>query len=283
MDIERVGVVGIGQMGAGIAEVVARAGLSVVAWDRDAAAVEAGQAWIDRSLDKGVDRGKLTDAEAAAARRQMDFSIDLEDLAPCALVIEAVVESEPIKADLLQRLDGVLDTEAIIASNTSSIPIVRLGAASGRPDRVIGLHFFNPPPVMELVEVIPSLTTSQATIEAVESFAGTIGKVVVRAPDRAGFIVNAILLPMVVDAARMVDRGLARAEDVDKALTLGAGFPMGPLGLADYVGIDTVVAVADVLFEEFKEPQFAVPPLMRRMVEAGHLGRKTGRGFYAYD
>lgn len=283
MDIERVGVVGIGQMGAGIAEVVARAGLSVVAWDRDAAAVEAGQAWIDRSLDKGVDRGKLTDAEAAAARRQMDFSIDLEDLAPSDLVIEAVVESEPIKADLLQRLDGVLDTEAIIASNTSSIPIVRLGAASGRPDRVIGLHFFNPPPVMELVEVIPSLTTSQATIEAVESFAGTIGKVVVRAPDRAGFIVNAILLPMVVDAARMVDRGLARAEDVDKALTLGAGFPMGPLGLADYVGIDTVVAVADVLFEEFKEPQFAVPPLMRRMVEAGHLGRKTGRGFYAYD
>lgn len=283
MGAQRVGVVGLGQMGAGIAEVVARAAIPVVGWDVDGAAVERGQEALARSLAKAVDRGKLGGPEADDAASRVTYTDDMADLESCELVIEAVVEDEAVKGDLLARLDGILAAGAIIASNTSSIPIVRLGTASGRPDRVIGVHFFNPPPVMQLVEVIPSLLTSPATLAATEDFVAAIGKEAVRAPDRAGFIVNAILLPMLVDAARMVDAGLASAEDVDRAMRLGAGLPMGPLALADYVGIDTVVAVSDVLYEEFRDARYSVPPLLRRMVEAGHHGRKSGRGFYAYD
>ncbi len=283
MEFSPLGIVGAGQMGAGIAEVCARAGYDVTVCDVDEAALARGRGAVERSLAKAVERGKIEAEAGEEALARIVGTTDLEALAPSRLVIEAVTEDEALKLQLFADLSRLVGEEAILASNTSSIPIVRLAGAAVGPGRVIGLHFFNPAPIMLLVEIIPSLLTDEATVEAAARFVSAIGKEGVRAPDRAGFIVNAILLPMLVDAARMVDEGGARAEDVDKALTLGAGWPMGPLALADLVGIDTVVAVCDVLYQEFKEHRFAVPPLLRRMVEAGRLGRKAGRGFYNYD
>jgi 3-hydroxybutyryl-CoA dehydrogenase len=268
-------------MGAGIAEVCAKALCDVVVVDLDDGAIDRGRAAIERSLAKGVERGKLTAAEADAARGRVTMTTDLASLSASGIVIEAIVEDEEVKRALFRDLDQIAPG-AVLASNTSSIPIVRLATATTRPEAVIGMHFFNPAPVMPLVEVVSSLLTSSGVRDAVTEFAIELGKHPVQAKDRAGFIVNALLLPMLVDAVRMYEAAVASAEDIDAALVMGANLPMGPLALADLIGIDTVVAVSEVLHAEFGEARYAPPPLLRRMVDAGHLGRKSGRGFYEY-
>jgi 3-hydroxybutyryl-CoA dehydrogenase len=280
--MERVGIVGAGQMGAGIAEVCARAGCAVVLADLDDTAIGRGSASIEKSLAKAVEREKVTAADAASTLDRLTTTTDLSKLSESEIVVEAIVEDESVKRSLFTELDGILDDGAIIASNTSSIPIVRLATATERPEAVAGMHFFNPAPVMPLVEVVSSLLTSPDVTATVTTFAIELGKHPVQAKDRAGFIVNALLLPMLVDAVRMFEAGVASAEDIDAALVMGANHPMGPLALADLIGIDTVVAVSEVLHAEFAEPRYAPSPLLRRMVDAGHLGRKTGQGFYTY-
>lgn len=279
--MERVGVVGAGQMGAGIAEVCAKAECEVVVADVDHGAIERGRAAMERSLAKGVERGKLATADAEAALGRVTMTTDLADLDASELVIEAIIEDADVKRALFRDLDQIA-ADAVLASNTSSIPIVRLATATTRPEAVIGMHFFNPAPVMPLVEVVSSLLTSADVRESVTEFAVRLGKHPVQARDRAGFIVNALLLPMLVDAVRMYEAGLASAEDIDAAMVMGANMPMGPLALADMIGVDTVVAVSAVLHAEFGEARYAPPPLLRRMVDAGRLGRKSGRGFYEY-
>ncbi len=284
MSIERVGVVGCGLMGSGIAEICARAGLDVVVREVDADAVAGGQARIQGSLDRARQRGKLSDDEAAAALAHLRYTTDLGDFADRQLVVEAVSESEPLKLDVFATLDKVVPDDAILASNTSAIPIMKLAMATGRPDRVVGLHFFSPVPVLKLVELVASLLTSVETTEVVQAFAeATLDKRVIRSKDRAGFIVNALLIPYLVSAIRMLESGFATAEDIDAGMVLGCNHPMGPLALSDFIGLDTTLAAARSLYEEFKEPLYAPPPLLTRMVEAGLLGRKTGQGFYEYD
>lgn len=280
--IPRVGVVGLGLMGSGIAEVSARAGLEVRVAEAGEVALEAGLARIRASLHRAVERGKATREEADAALARISGSPDLAPLADCDLVIEAVVEDEAVKIALFRQLDELLGPEAVLASNTSAIPIGVLAAATSRPSSVIGLHFFNPAPVMELVEVIPALRTSPETTERATAFVASLGKTAVRAPDRGGFIVNALLIPYLLSGIRMVESGMASAEDVDTAMRLGCAHPMGPLQLADLAGLDTVASAADALHREFGEPHLVAPPLLRRMVEAGLLGRKSGEGFYRY-
>ncbi|RJQ82033.1 3-hydroxybutyryl-CoA dehydrogenase [Pseudonocardiaceae bacterium YIM PH 21723] len=282
--ISRVGVVGAGQMGAGIAEVCLRAGLDVVVAELSASAAEAGQARLRQSLDRAVKKGKLEQADADAALGRLRFATDLTELADRQLVIEAIVEDEQIKAELFSTLDKVVeDPDAILASNTSSIPIMRLGTATGRPEKVIGLHFFNPVPVLPLVELVPSLMTSPETTELIKQFAEeTLGKTSILARDRAGFVVNALLVPYLLSAIRMVESGFASAEDIDRGMELGTAHPMGPLRLSDLIGLDTVAAIADSMYAEFKEALYAPPPMLLRMVDAGLLGKKAGRGFYIY-
>jgi len=283
-EIERIGVVGSGLMGAGIAEVCTRAGRHVVVREVDAAAAEAGLARITKSLDRGVRSGKLTEDERDAALGRLHVTTDFADLADRQLVVEAVVEHEPMKIEVFRALDAVVeDPAAILASNTSSIPIMKLGIATTRPEQVIGIHFFNPVPVLRLVELVTSLMTSAATIETAERFAGDVlGKKVIRSQDRAGFIVNALLIPYLLSAIRMMESGFATADDIDTGMVEGCNHPMGPLRLTDLIGLDTTQAVAESLYEEFKEPLYAPPPMLSRMVEAGLLGRKSGRGFYDY-
>lgn len=284
--IERVGVVGGGIMGSGIAEVCARAGLDVIVVERDAAARDRARERVERSLGKAVERGKLGAEHAAAARERLRYVDALEPLADRQLVVEAVVEREDAKLDVFRRLaELVEDRDAILASNTSSIPIVELGAACDeRGSHVLGLHFFNPVPVMALVEVIPSLLTDEAVAARAVRFAREqLGKDPISAPDRAGFTVNALLIPYLLSAIRMFEQGLASAEDIDKGMVKGCAHPMGPLALADLIGLDTVQGVAETLYAEHREPLFAPPPLLRRLVAAGLLGRKTGRGLYSYE
>ncbi|MEV8020282.1 3-hydroxybutyryl-CoA dehydrogenase [Streptomyces sp. NPDC086554] len=283
--IRRVGVVGAGQMGAGIAEVCARAGLDTVVCEADAVAARAARERVAVSLERAVQRGKLDRLSAEDALARMVFSGSLDDLADRQLVIEAVVEDASAKTEIFAALDKVVEApEAILATNTSSIPVMRLGMATGRADRVVGLHFFNPVPVLPLVEVVSSLHTSAQTVAAVRDFAThTLGKTVVRSQDRAGFVVNALLVPYLLSAIRMTESGFATAADVDAGMELGCAHPMGPLKLADLIGLDTLAAIAASLYEEFKEPLYAPPPLLQRMVEAGLLGRKSGRGFHTYD
>lgn len=283
-EIERVGVVGAGQMGAGIAEVCARAGCHVVVVEQGGEAADAGRERIRASLDRAVDRGRLTAAERSASAGRLRFVTDVGELTDRQLVVEAVVEDEIVKADLVTRIDKVLaDPSAIIASNTSSIPIMKLAHGTDRPGNVIGLHFVNPVPVLPLVEVIGSLTTAPQTRERAEAFVtGTLGKQVVRAADRAGFVVNALLVPYLLAAVRMVETGRATPADVDRGMKLGCAHPMGPLELADLIGLDTVAAIAESMYAEDREPLYSPPPLLRRMVQAGLLGRKAGRGFHAY-
>ena len=282
--IERVGVVGAGLMGSGIAEVCARAGLDVVVREADAAAAERGLARLTASLERGARAGKLTDAERDAALGRIRLTTDYGELADRQLVVEAVVESEPLKLDVFRNLDRVVaDRDAILASNTSSIPIMKLGMATERPEQVIGIHFFNPVPVLRLVELVTSLLTSPTTAERSEGFAQEVlGKQVIRSQDRAGFVVNALLIPYILSSIRMLESGFASAEDIDVGMVEGCNHPMGPLHLADLIGLDTTMAVADSLYTEFKEPLYASPPLLSRMVEAGLLGRKAGRGFFEY-
>jgi 3-hydroxybutyryl-CoA dehydrogenase len=280
--IERVGVVGCGLMGSGIAEVCARQGLDVAVVDATEAAVKAGRDRVERSMANAVRRGKLTADDAEEARARLSFADDLDLLADRELVVEAVTEEELVKTEVFRRLDQVVTaTDAILASNTSSIPIMKLGMATRRPEQVVGLHFFNPVPVLPLVELVSSLVTSPATTEAAASFAAdTLGKHVIRSQDRAGFIVNALLIPYILSAIRMLESGFATADDIDTGMVEGCAHPMGPLALADLIGLDTTMAVAESLYAEFKEPLYAPPPLLNRMVEAGLLGRKTGRGFH---
>jgi len=264
--IQRVGVVGCGLMGSGIAEVCARAGLDVVVREVDAEAVTAGRARIVKSLERARRKGKLSDAAADDALSRLRFATDFGDLADCQMVLEAVSESEPLKLEVFATLDKVVADGAILASNTSAIPIMKLAMATRRPEQVVGLHFFSPVPVLTLVELVSSLLTSDET-----------------AKDRAGFIVNALLIPYLIAAIRMLESGFATAEDIDSGMVLGCNHPMGPLALADFIGLDTTMAAAESLYQEFKEPLYAPPPLLSRMVEAGLLGRKTGRGFYVHD
>ncbi|MGW1893386.1 3-hydroxybutyryl-CoA dehydrogenase [Streptomyces sp. NPDC002004] len=283
-DIERVGVVGCGLMGAGIAEVCARAGLPVTVAERDANAARAGRDRIARSLDRATARGRLTPDGRDDALALITVVDDLAALHDRDLVVEAVAEEERVKLDVFARLDSVLTgDDTILATNTSSIPVIRIAAATLRPDRVVGVHFFNPVPVLQLVELVPSLLTSADTLDRAEAFtAGTLGKEVVRAPDRAGFVVNALLVPYLLAAVRMVEAGVASAEDIDRGMVLGCAHPLGPLALTDLIGLDTTRAIAESLYAEFKEPLYSPPPLLARMVEAGLLGRKSGRGFHTY-
>ncbi|HEU4363367.1 MAG TPA: 3-hydroxybutyryl-CoA dehydrogenase [Mycobacterium sp.] len=284
MSIERVGVIGAGQMGAGIAEVSARAGVAVTVFETTDALVTAGRNRIVKSLERGVSAGKITERERDGVVDRLLFTTNLSDLADRQLVIEAVIEDEAVKAGIFAELDGIItDPDAVLASNTSSIPIMKLAAATKNPQRVLGLHFFNPVPVLPLVELVSTLVTSEAAVARIEEFAGAVlGKQVVRCSDRSGFVVNALLVPYLLSAIRMVEGGFAAVEDVDKAVVAGLSHPMGPLRLSDLVGLDTLKLIADKMFEEFKEPHFGPPPLLQRMVEAGMLGKKAGRGFYSY-
>ncbi|MFG3101028.1 3-hydroxybutyryl-CoA dehydrogenase [Streptomyces sp. NPDC048182] len=284
-DITRVGVVGGGQMGAGIAEVCARAGLDTVVSEVDAVAARAARDRIASSLDRAVRRGKLEREAARDALARTAFTGSLDDLADRQLVVEAVVEHPEAKTEVFAALDKIVeDPAAVLATNTSSLPVMRLGMATQRADRVVGLHFFNPVPVLPLVEVVTSLHTSAETTAAAENFAaGTLGKTVVRSKDRAGFVVNALLIPYLLAAVRMAESGFASAADIDAGMELGCAHPMGPLRLADLIGLDTVASIAESLYGEFREQLYSPPPLLQRMVEAGLLGRKTGRGFHVYD
>jgi 3-hydroxybutyryl-CoA dehydrogenase len=284
MTIDKVGVVGCGLMGSGIAEVCARAGRDVIVLELDEAALSTGQRNIEHSLGRAVQSGKLSGEARGQALGLLRFTTDYADLGDRELVVEAVVEAEPEKVQVFSMLDKVVESpDAILASNTSSIPIMKLAMATSRPASVIGMHFFNPVPVMRLVEVVTSLLTADETKQRAEQFVdGVLGKHVVWSQDRAGFIVNALLVPYLLSAVRMLESGFATAGDIDVGMVEGCAHPMGPLRLCDLIGLDTVVAVADSLYAEFKEPLFAPPPLLLRMVEAGLLGRKTGRGFWDY-
>ncbi len=283
MAIERVGVIGGGLMGSGIAEVCARAGGDVIVHEIDASAAETALERIEGSLARAVDRGKLDSGESDRVLARISVSTDLQQHADRQLIIEAATENEGLKKEIFTDLDAVAPEDAILASNTSSIPITRLAAVTDRPDRVVGLHFFNPVPVMALVELVTTVKTSQTTIDTVRSYSESLDKTVILAKDRAGFVVNMLLVPYMLAAIRMYEAGVATAEDIDTGMRLGANHPMGPLELTDFVGLDTTKFVADVLFEEFKEPLYASPPLLTRMVEAGLHGRKSGHGFYEYD
>lgn len=283
MNIKKLGVVGGGQMGAGIAEVAAKAGTDVLVMEVNAELAERSLERITRSLDKAVDRGKLDPADRDATLSRISYTTDLAEFSDRDLAIEAVTENETLKLDIFRALDDAMDDSAILASNTSSIPITRLGTVTSRPESVIGMHFFNPVPVMSLMELVTTVRTSDAIADRAETYAREVlGKTVVRAKDRGGFIVNMLLVPYLLGGIRMFEAGVASREDIDAGMRLGANHPMGPLELSDFIGLDTMKLVADVLFDEYKEPLYASPPLLTRMVEAGLLGRKTGRGFYEY-
>ncbi|MEO7117355.1 MAG: 3-hydroxybutyryl-CoA dehydrogenase [Candidatus Limnocylindrales bacterium] len=283
--IERVGVIGGGLMGSGIAEVAARAGLDVVVVEVSVEAAKASAERVDSSLRRAEKRGKIDAAEVDAVLSRITFVDDLEHLADRDLVVEAASEVEQTKLDLFRRVGQVLTKDdAILASNTSSIPIVKLGAVSGRPHHVMGVHFFNPAPVMQLVELIPSLTTSSETLDRMRSWVtDSLGKKPIDATDRAGFVVNSLLVPYLLSAIRMYEAGYASAEDIDRGMVLGCGHPMGPLALSDLIGLDTLKAIGKSMYDEFKEPLYSPPPLLDRMVDAGLLGKKSGQGFYGYD
>lgn len=281
--MQRVGVVGCGLMGAGITEVAARADLDVIVVESSQAAVDAGRTRLEKSLARAESKGKIDSATAVLER--ITLATDLDALADREVVVEAIVEDEDAKTELFRRLDKVVTADdAVLASNTSSIPIMKLGVVTERPQQVIGIHFFNPVPVLSLVELVPSLLTSAETTERSRGLVeDLLGKKSILCQDRAGFVVNALLIPFILSAIRMLESGFATAEDIDRGLVLGAAHPQGPLALADLIGLDTTQAVAQSLYEEFKEPLYAAPPLLARMVDAGLLGRKTGRGFYTYS
>ena len=281
--IARVGVLGCGLMGSGIAQAAASAGFTTVARDVAAPFLEKGRAGILKSMGRLVEKGKLTAADRDAASARLSFTTDLAALRDCDIIIEAVTEDLALKNDLWRELDGLCPPPTIFASNTSSLTIAAMASATRRPDRFVGLHFFNPVPLMPLVEVVQTITTSQETLERAFGFARALGKEAVAATDNPGFIVNLLLVPYLLDAARALERGIASTADLDRAMQLGCGHPMGPLALLDYIGLDTVVRIADIMFDAYREPRYAAPPLLQRMVIAGFFGRKSGRGFYDYS
>jgi 3-hydroxybutyryl-CoA dehydrogenase len=282
-EVRAVAVVGAGFMGSGIAESAARAGLEVMLHEPDPAPLERSRGRIETSVARAVAGEKLTGAEAEALVDRIEWTTELDALAGADLVVEAVVEDAAVKGQVFQDLDRLLGEEVILASNTSSIPIAQLASWTERPQRVLGLHFFSPVPVMKLVEVVVALDTGAAVVERAEAFARQIGKHPIRTKDRSGFIVNMLLVPYLMAGVRMYEDGFASREDIDEGMRLGCGHPMGPLTLCDFVGLDVLYAVCDSLYEEFKRPEYAPPPLLKRMVVSGHHGRKTGRGFYEYD
>ncbi len=283
MKISTAGVVGVGTMGSGIVEVVARSGISVVAREATPELLEAGRSKVAGSMERAVARGKLDNEAREAAWEAISWTTDLQDLSDCQIVIEAVTENLPVKLEIFAELDRVLETEAIMATNTSSIPVIDVAMGTSRPQQVLGMHFFNPAPVMRLVEVISTERTDPAVTATVTAFiTDVLGKRVVTAPDRAGFVVNKLLVPYLCQAIEMYESGHASAADIDDAMKLGAGHPMGPLTLADLIGLDVCLFAAESLHEEYGERFYAPPPLLRRMVAAGRLGRKTGHGFYEY-
>lgn len=281
--IERVGVVGCGLMGSGIAEVTARAGVHVIVREVDAEAVESGRRRIERSMQKAVERERATPESNDEARSRLDFTTRLADLASCDLIIEAIVENADAKAETFAALDEVCGSETIFTTNTSSLTVTDLAARTARPDRFMGLHFFNPVPAMRLVEVVPTLATLPEVEEAVLAFARALGKEPIVARDGSGFGVNLLLVPYMLDAIRQLDRGIASIVDIDTAMRLGCGHPMGPFTLCDFVGLDTTLRIAEIMFDEYRESRYAPPPLLRRLVALGRHGRKSGKGFYDYS
>ncbi|HEV7759799.1 MAG TPA: 3-hydroxybutyryl-CoA dehydrogenase [Acidimicrobiales bacterium] len=282
MAIERLGIVGSGIMGSGIAEVAAKAGVDVVLRSRKQETADAMVTSLAKSLTKQVERGKLADDEAEAVKARVSATADLDALADCDLVLESVVEDLAVKKQLFAELDRVVKDGAILATNTSTLPVVEMAIETERPDRVCGVHFFNPAPMMSLVEIVRTLVSSDETIAETRAFAEACGKEPVEVADRAGFIVNALLFPYLNNAVRLLEAGTANRDDIDTAMKGGCNFPMGPLALLDLVGLDTSVAILDALYEEFRDPNYATVPRLRRMVAAGHLGRKSGQGFYDY-
>jgi 3-hydroxybutyryl-CoA dehydrogenase len=282
-DIRGVGVLGCGLMGSGIAEVAAKAGYET--WVREVTPElgERGAKSIRKSLDRAVEKGKLEGGARDEALARLHFTSALEELAGCDIIIEAVTEDLAAKNEMFRTLDGVCPPGTIFASNTSSLPIAAMSAVTHRPERFVGLHFFNPVPVMKLVEVVRTIATSGETFETAMAFARSLGKDAVVAKDTPGFIVNRLLVPYMLDCIRALEQGIGTIEDVDKAMTLGLGYPMGPFTLADFVGIDTLYRIGEIMFAEYREPRFAPPPLLRRMVEMGYFGRKSGKGFYDYS
>ena len=277
-----VGVLGAGLMGSGIAQAAAVAGYQTVVRDTDDAALGRGRASITKSLARLVEKGKLPAVDQAAATGRLQFTADLAMVAPAGIVIEAITEDLQLKSTLFREVEPLVGPTTIFASNTSSLTIAALAAATGRPDRVIGLHFFNPVPMMPLVEVVRSVQTSAETVARATAFVRQLGKEPVAARDSSGFIVNLLLVPYIFDAIRALEHGVASSTDLDLAMRLGAGHPMGPLTLADFVGLDTLTKIGDIMFDEYREARYAAPPLLRRMVLAGFSGRKSGRGFYDY-
>ena len=282
MTIKKVGVLGCGLMGSGIAEVCAKGGYSTVIREVDEGYLERGMERIQRSLGKAVDKGKLEAEQRDKALSRISGTTDLEALADCDLVIEAIVENLEEKIRIFATLDETVKAEALFASNTSSLTITQIAMATRRTDRFVGLHFFNPVPVMKLVEVVRTLMTSDETMQQALEFVSTLGKEGVSCRDNSGFIVNRLLVPYLLDAIRALEGGVGSTEDIDKAMQLGCGYPMGPLTLLDFVGLDTTYYIANIMFEEYREKRFAPPPLLKQMVQAGRCGRKSGRGFYEY-
>ncbi|HEY6429821.1 MAG TPA: 3-hydroxybutyryl-CoA dehydrogenase [Acidimicrobiales bacterium] len=283
MSITRVGIVGSGIMGSGIAEVAAASGHQVVLRSRSQQAAEAMMAGLEKSLAKQVEKGKRTQEEADAIRQRVSATTHLGELVDADLVIESVVEDLTVKKDLFAELDSICKPDAVLATNTSTLPVVEMAMATGRPDKVCGVHFFNPAPAMALVEVVRPITASDDTVATAVEFASACGKDPVEVKDQAGFIVNALLFPYLNNAVRMLEQGVATREGIDAAMKGGCGFPMGPFALLDLVGLDTSLAILDALYDEYRDPNYAAVPLLRRLVTSGQLGRKTKKGFYDYD
>jgi 3-hydroxybutyryl-CoA dehydrogenase len=282
MAIDTVGIVGAGLMGSGIAEISARSGLRTHVCEVDERGIAGARQRIHRSLDRGRNTGKLSDDEVEQILGRISFSTDIEDLQPCDIVVEAIAERLPDKVALFAQLDRIARDDVILATNTSSLPIIEIARATRRPDRVVGTHFFNPPPVMKLLELVRSIATSDDTMAEARSFGESLGKRIIVAQDRGGFIVNLLLIPFLTHAVRVYESGFATREDIDEGMRLGCGHPMGPLQLLDYIGLDTALFVCEALYEEYANADYAPPPLLRRMVAAGWLGQKSGKGFYDY-
>ncbi|HXM78044.1 MAG TPA: 3-hydroxybutyryl-CoA dehydrogenase [Thermoanaerobaculia bacterium] len=282
MKIRKVGVLGAGLMGSGIAEVAARSGYTTVVREVSEELGRKGVSRIEGSLAKAVEKKKIASEERDSARSRLSATTRLSDLADCDIVVEAIVENLDLKKETYRELDRLCKPETIFCSNTSSLTITELSAATARADRFAGLHFFNPVPVMKLVEVVRTVATSDETFDTVFEFAKSLGKDPIRARDNSGFVVNRLLVPFLLDAIRALEEGVGSAEDLDKGMELGCGHPMGPLKLLDFVGLDTTYSIAQIMFDEYREKRFAPPPLLKRMVLAGRLGRKSGRGFYEY-
>jgi 3-hydroxybutyryl-CoA dehydrogenase len=280
--IESVAIVGAGFMGSGIAESVAVAGVPVIVRDAYEAGIDLAGERLETSLSRAVSRGKLSEQDAGAAKNRIKLTTDLQEIADADLVVEAVPEQEPLKLEVLRAISDAVREEAIVASNTSSIPITQLAQAVSRPERMLGMHFFSPVPVMPLVELVVALDTTPETLAAAREFTQQIGKTPIQTKDRGGFVVNFLLVPYLNAAIRMLEEGFASREDIDTGMRLGCGYPMGPLTLSDFIGLDVHLAVCDSMYEEFKRSEYEAPPLLKRMVAAGRLGRKSGRGFYEY-